>query len=133
MWEKLNIATRILMLGSFLWVGTVIFKRDDALKQAISKIESAQKDILDARNDMRVARDSLKSVQIQLENLQKLAQETKNALAQLKVERTNLSNEFYRFVASSEKFLETQKKTLFELKKNRDALIEKINQMQMEH
>jgi chromosome segregation ATPase len=132
MLEKLSLATKILLVGSILWVGSVIFKRDNALKEALSKIESAQLDIRSAQVDIKVARDSMMSVQKQLTNLTLLATETQNTLRILKDERSTMSDKFNQLITNNEKLLDSQRKMITEIKKNQDAMLAKIDGMQME-
>jgi chromosome segregation ATPase len=130
--EKLNTATKILLVGSILWVGSMVFKRDNALKEALAKIESAQLDIRSAQGDIKIARDSLVSLHKQLENLSSFALETQRTLLKLKEERTAMSSNFDNFLSNSEKLLDSQRKAMNDIKKNQDALLDKINVIQME-
>ena len=130
--DKFNISMRILLVGSALWVGSMVFKGDKYLQEALSKINIAQSEIKAAQTNIKDARDSLKVVQLQLENLNKLANETHSTLTLLRVERTAMSEKFDRMIWNSNTILEKQKQTLADIKKHREFLIAEINKMNME-
>ena len=69
------------MLGSALTVGSKVLNPDPTLKDIIENSEIVQAQIQAGFDDMS---DKLESIQIQLEDLRKIAQKTLNLIAELK-------------------------------------------------
>ncbi len=130
--EKANIATKILLAGSMLWVGTMVFRADQNLKQALTEIGEAKKQINEAKANIDSARQNIDLVKSELTKLSSAADRATTELNYLRVERERMKSSFDAMIKKSNEAITSSKSSYEDIKKSRLNLLKEIRAMNLD-
>ena len=130
--EKANIATKILLTGSVLWVGTMVFKSDPNLKKAITEIGEAKKQINEAKANIDSAYQNIIIFKSELTKLSAAADRTSIELNHLRTERERMKSSFDDMIRKSNSAISNAKTSLDDTKKVRLDLLKEIRAMNLD-
>lgn len=131
MWEKLNVATKILLTGSLLWVGSMVFKSDQRLRKALDEIDKAKAKIDSAKMDIDSARQNIAMVKSELGKLNDAANRATAELSALRAERLVMTRRFDNMITQSERLIDLNRKSYEDLKKMRLNILDELRKSGM--
>ena len=130
--EKANIATKILIAGSLLWVGTMVFRSDQNLKKALSEIGEAKSQIKEAKSNIDSASRNIDLVKMELTKLSAAADRATTELNYLRLERERMKTSFDGMIKKSNEVIVNTKSSLENTRQNRFNLLAIIKAMNMD-
>ena len=132
MLEKANVATKILLAGSLLWVGNMVVRSDQNLKKALTEIGEAKNQINEAKTNMEAARQNIDLVKSELTKLSMAADRATTELSYLRVERDRMKTSFDAMITKSNEAVKSAKVTLQTTRETRLNLLKEINAMKLD-
>ncbi len=130
--EKASIATKILIAGSLLWVGTMVFRSDERLRKALEEIGEAKKQINEAKANIDSARQNIDLVKTELTKLSSAADRATTELNYLRVERERMKSSFDIMIKKSNDAISNAKSSLANTQQNRFNLLKELRAMNLD-
>lgn len=130
--EKASLATKILLAGSLLWVGSMVFRSDERLRKALHEIGEAKNQIKEAKVHIDHARQNLNQVKTELTKLSFASDQANTELNYLRVERQRMKSSFDIMIRKSNDAVANTKTNFENTKQTRLNLLQEINAMNLD-
>ncbi len=130
--EKASIATKILIAGSLLWVGSMVFRSDQRLRKALDEIGEAKTQIKEAKANIDSARQNIDLVKSELSKLSTAADRATTELNYLRVERERMKSSFDIMIRKSNDAISNAKANLANTQQNRINLLKELRAMNLD-
>lgn len=130
--EKASLATKILLAGSLLWVGSMVFRSDERLRKALHEIGKAKIQIEEAKVHIDNARQNLNTVKTELTKLSLASDRANTELNYLRAERERMKSSFDIMISKSTDAVANTKTNFENTKQKRLNLLQEINAMNLD-